>query len=95
MTDIKKQLQQIAMRKRDEKGEEGVIVSEKSFVEWQAAVEIERLQANLEHYESALCDIEVYRTALEFYANERHYRGKTAEIHRDLGRAAREVLRDE
>lgn len=44
MSDIQKQLRHIALRKRDEKGEEGVRVSEKSFVEWQAADEIERLQ---------------------------------------------------
>jgi hypothetical protein len=44
MSDIQRQLRQIALRKRDEKGEEGVRVSEKSFVEWQAADEIKRLQ---------------------------------------------------
>ena len=41
MSDLIKTLKQIALRKRDEKGEQGKRVSEKGFVEWKAADALE------------------------------------------------------
>lgn len=47
MSDLIKTLKQIALRKRDEKGEQGKRVSEKGFVEWKAADRIAELETEL------------------------------------------------
>ena len=61
MSDLIKTLKQIALRKRDEKGEQGKRVSEKGFVEWKAADALEakdnriaELEADLKDYATAI-----------------------------------------